>query len=90
MRLYDHLFEVENPDEAEEGKTFLDNLNPNSVEILAAAKLEPSLESAEKGSHFQFERNGYFFVDPIDTTADKLVFNRTTTLRDTWAKVKKR
>ncbi len=90
VRLYDHLFEVENPDEAEEGKTFLDNLNPNSVEILAAAKLEPSLESAEKGSHFQFERNGYFFVDPIDTTADKLVFNRTTTLRDTWAKVKKR
>ena len=90
VRLYDHLFGSENPEEVPEGGTFLDNLNPNSVELLTGAQLEPSLAAAEPGSHFQFERTGYFFVDPVDSAAGKPVFNRTTTLRDTWAKVKRR
>ena len=87
VRLYDHLFNVEKPAKAPEGGSFLDNLNPNSLEVLADAQLEPSLADAEAGSHFQFERNGYFFSDPVDSTAGKPVFNRTSTLRDTWAKV---
>lgn len=90
VRVYDHLFQEENPDAAPEGGTFLDNLNPNSVEILTGAKLEPSLAEAEPGSHFQFERTGYFFVDPVDSALGKPVFNRTVGLRDTWAKVKKK
>ncbi|MCG8450227.1 MAG: glutamine--tRNA ligase/YqeY domain fusion protein [Pirellulales bacterium] len=90
VRLYDHLFREENPNEAPEGGTFLDNLNPNSLEVVPDAKLEPSLAAAEPGSHFQFERNGYFFVDPVDSATGRPVFNRTVTLRDTWAKVKKR
>ena len=89
VRLYDHLFGCENPDVAPEGGTFLDNINPNSLEILTDAKLEPSLSAAEPGSHFQFERTGYFFVDPQDSKPGVPVFNRTATLRDTWAKVKK-
>jgi len=89
VRLYDHLFGVENPDKIAEGGTFLDNLNANSVEVLRDAKLEPALGAAEPGSHFQFERTGYFFVDPVDSAAGKPVFNRTVTLRDTWAKVNK-
>ena len=88
LRLYDHLFNCENPDDAPEGGTFLDNINANSLEILTDAKLEPSLAGAEPGSHFQFERTGYFFVDPQDSKPGAPVFNRTATLRDTWAKVK--
>ena len=86
VRLYDHLFGVENPDNAPEGKTFLDNLNPNSLEIVNDAKLEPSLKDAEPGTSFQFERSGYFFVDPVDSKSGKPVFNRTATLRDSWTK----
>ena len=88
VRLYDHLFGKENPDEvdASEG-TFLDNLNFNSLSVLADAKLEPSLADAEPGSRFQLERNGYFYVDPVDSGLGWPVFNRTATLRDTWAKV---
>jgi glutaminyl-tRNA synthetase len=66
--------------------TFLDNINPNSLEIVRDAKLEPSLASAKPGEHFQFERLGYFFVDPVDSKPGQPVFNRTATLRDTWAK----
>ena len=88
VRLYDHLFAVEDPDKAPAGGTFLDNLNPDSLETLTNAKLEPSLAAASGGDHFQFERTGYFFVDPIDSSPGKPVFNRTATLRDTWAKVK--
>jgi glutaminyl-tRNA synthetase len=86
IRLYDHLFKTEYPDEAPEGKTFLDNINPDSLNIVRDAKLEPSLATAEPGQHFQFERLGYFFTDPIDSKTGKPVFNRTATLRDTWAK----
>ena len=89
VRLYDHLFEKENPNEVEEGQDFTANVNPNSREVLSGAKLEPSVRSAEPGSRYQFERMGYFCVDP-DTTAENLVFNRTITLRDTWAKIQKK
>jgi glutaminyl-tRNA synthetase len=87
VRLYDHLCATENPEDVPEGKTFLDNLNPNSLEVVSSAKLEPSLADARPGDHFQFERLGYFFVDPVDSKPGKPVFNRTATLRDTWAKV---
>ncbi|MBL9161540.1 MAG: glutamine--tRNA ligase/YqeY domain fusion protein [Planctomycetaceae bacterium] len=86
VRLYDHLFGVENPDNAPEGKTFLDNLNPNSLEVVTDAKLEPSLNDASAGTSFQFERSGYFFVDPLDSKPGRPVFNRTATLRDSWTK----
>jgi glutaminyl-tRNA synthetase len=86
LRLYDHLFKTEYPDEAPEGKTFLDNINPDSLEIVRDAKLEPSLADAKPGQHFQFERLGYFFTDPVDSKPGRPVFNRTATLRDTWAK----
>jgi glutaminyl-tRNA synthetase len=86
IRVYDHLFKTEHPDDAPEGKTFLDNINPASLEIIRDARLEPSLASAKPGEHFQFERLGYFFADPIDSKSGKPVFNRTSTLRDTWAK----
>jgi glutaminyl-tRNA synthetase len=86
VRLYDHLFKVANPDEVPEGGTFLDNLNPNSLEVIEGAKLEPSLADAEPGARYQFERVGYFYADPIDTKPGKPAFNRTATLRDSWAK----
>jgi glutaminyl-tRNA synthetase len=86
IRVYDHLFKTEHPDEAPEGKTFLDNINPNSLEIVRDAKLEPSLANAKPGEHFQFERLGYFFTDPVESKPGSPVFNRTSSLRDTWAK----
>jgi len=88
VRLYDHLFTKENPDETEEDKNFTSNLNPNSLEILPDCMLEPSLGKAEVGSRYQFERLGYFCAD-ADSRDGKLVFNRTATLRDTWAKINK-
>jgi glutaminyl-tRNA synthetase len=84
--LYDHLFKCEYPDDAPTGGTWLDNVNPNSLEIVGDAKLEPSLATADGGVHFQFERLGYFFTDPVDSKPGAPVFNRTVTLRDTWAK----
>jgi glutaminyl-tRNA synthetase len=86
IRLYDHLFKTEYPDDAPAGKTFLDNINPNSLTIVRDAKLEPSLANVAPGQHFQFERLGYFFTDPVDSKPGKPIFNRTATLRDTWAK----
>jgi glutaminyl-tRNA synthetase len=88
-RLYDHLFNRENPDDAPEGLDYTSNLNPNSLEVLTGCKLEPSLRGAAAGSRFQFERLGYFCAD-LDTTPGKLVFNRTVALRDTWAKIEKK
>ena len=88
VRLYDNLFAVENPNEVPEGQDFTANLNPHSLEVLSAAKLEPSLRGAAVGSCYQFERLGYFCVDK-DSTAEKLVFNRTVALRDAWAKIEK-
>ncbi|MEJ2282147.1 MAG: glutamine--tRNA ligase/YqeY domain fusion protein [Desulfobacterales bacterium] len=89
VRLYDHLFTKENPNEVDEGQNFTACLNPNSLEILDNCKLEPSLATAEPGSRCQFERLGYFCVDSKDSTPESPVFNRTVTLRDTWAKILK-
>ncbi len=89
VRLYDHLFAKENPNEVEAGKDFSAHLNPTSIEILNDCKLEPSLAAAKPSSLCQFERLGYFCVDAKDSTPDRLVFNRTVTLRDTWAKILK-
>ena len=87
-RLHDHLFSKEDPDDVAEGEDFKSNLNPNSLEILSSCFVEPSLSEAKPGSRYQFERLGYFCVDP-DSSEDKLVFNRTVSLRDTWAKIQK-
>ena len=87
-RLYDRLFTSENPGDVPEGGDWLDGLNPNSLETVTDCKVEPSLASAKPGDRFQFERKGYFCVDP-DSTREKLVFNRTVTLRDTWARIQK-
>src|SRR5579862_814950 len=83
VRLYEKLFIKPDPSDFPEGGSFLDNLNPNSLEIVSAARLEPSLAGAKVGERFQFERVGYFCVDP-DSTADKLIFNRTLALKDSW------
>jgi glutaminyl-tRNA synthetase len=88
IRLYDKLFTKPDPYDIAEGEDVLSNLNPNSLEILTGAKLEPSLAKASVGAHFQFERVGYFSVDP-DSTPARLVFNRTLPLKDTWAKIQK-
>jgi glutaminyl-tRNA synthetase len=89
VRLYDRLFKAKNPLQVEDGKDWLDNLNPESLVVLTDCKLEPSLAEASPGDRFQFERVGYFCVDP-DSKPGRPVFNRTATLRDTWAKIKKR
>jgi len=88
VRLYDHLFTLEDPSDVPEGKDFKDYLNPRSLETLTGCKMEPSLAEAASGDRFQFLRQGYFCVDP-DTTIEKPVFNRTVSLRDTWAKIEK-
>jgi len=89
VRLYDHLFSTEDPDEASEGQDWRSNLNPASLEVLPTCYLEPSLAAAEPGSHWQFERLGYFCADRKDSRPGKPVFNRIVTLRDTWAKIEK-
>jgi glutaminyl-tRNA synthetase len=88
VRLYDHLFVNADPEDEEHGSDFKANLNPNSLEILKPCRVEPSLAGAIAGSRYQFERLGYFCVDP-DAADELLVFNRTVTLRDTWAKIEK-
>src|SRR5436309_3192895 len=89
VRLYDRLFSVEDPESAPEGKTFLDNINPNSLEVLRACQVEPSLASATPGTSVQFERLGYFCAD-LDSRPGALVFNRTVSLRDTWARIEQK
>lgn len=84
VRLYDRLFKTANPDKGEEGAGFLENINPESLVVLKGCRAEPSLASASVDERFQFEREGYFCLDSKDATADKLVFNRTVTLRDSW------
>jgi len=88
VRLYDHFFLTPNPDDVPDGLDFKANLNSKSLEILTSCKVEPSLKSAKPGSRYQFLRLGYFCVDS-DTTPEKLVFNRTVTLQDEWAKLEK-
>ena len=88
VRLYDRLFTVENPGDVEEGEDYKSYLNPNSLEILTGCQVEPSLADAKPGYRYQFERQGYFSVDP-DSSKGSLVFNRTVALRDSWAKIEK-
>ena len=89
VRLYDRLFSVEDPENVPEGKTFHDNLNPRSLEVLNGSQAEPSVANSSVGARVQFERIGYFCVDP-DSRPGALVFNRTVSLRDTWAKIAQR
>ena len=83
--MYDYLFSVENPLSVGEGKSWLDFLNPDSLEVRKDCWIEPSVSEAAIGARFQFERLGYFCLDP-DSTPDKQVYDRTTTLRDSWRK----
>ncbi len=89
VRLYDRLFLQENPGGAKDGADFRASLNPNSLETLTSCRVEPSLEGAPPGSRYQFERRGYFCVDSVDSSQEALVFNRTVTLRDSWAKIER-
>ncbi len=90
VRLYDRLFTDPDPEHDKEGRPFTDFLNPDSLTVLGDAKLEPCLKEAEPGVNYQFERLGYFTADPVDSKPGKPVFNRTATLRDTWAKARKK
>jgi len=90
VRLYDHLFTRENPADEKEGVGFMGCLNPESLTTLTGCMLEPSLKNAKPGTYYQFLRLGYFFLDGTDSTEALPVFNRTATLRDTWAKIQKR
>jgi glutaminyl-tRNA synthetase len=89
VRLYEHLFAKEDPDDVPEGEDWLANLNPKSLEVINEARVEPFLAGAKKGELYQFERLGYFCVDTVDSFDGQLVFNRAVTLRDTWAKIEK-
>jgi glutaminyl-tRNA synthetase len=88
-RLYDHLFTKEDPDDVPEGADWLANFNAKSLEVIKEARVEPFLVNAKKSELYQFERLGYFCVDPVDTAAGRLVFNRAVTLRDSWVKIEK-
>jgi glutaminyl-tRNA synthetase len=90
VRLYERLFTKENPDDAEEGNTFKDYLNADSLLVDERARVEPSLADAAPESVYQFERQGYFCVDAVDSKPGNLVFNRTVTLRDSWARIEKK
>lgn len=90
VRLYDALFTKRDPDDIEEGHDFKENMNPGSLEVLDNAYCEPGLKTAAPGSRFQFERLGYFFADPKDSKPGAPVFNRTVTLKDTWAKIEQK
>jgi len=86
IRLYDRLFLTPDPDNVEPGKTFLDNLNPESLSILPGCKVEPSLQNSLPGDRWQFERQGYFCTD-LDSSPERLIFNRTVNLKDSWTKI---
>ncbi len=90
VRLYEHLFSKENPNDLKEGQNFKNILNPKSLTVLSECYVEPGLAAAKPGSHYQFLRQGYFCVDTVDTTETHPVFNRIVTLRDTWAKIQKK
>ncbi len=90
VRLFDRLFDKENPYDVEPGQDFTSNINPNSLTVLKDARLEPNLADAQPGDHYQFMRLGYFFVDPVDSEPGKSIFNRTVGLRDTWGKISKK
>jgi glutaminyl-tRNA synthetase len=89
VRMYDRLFTVQNPNKVEEDKTYKDYVNPESLKVLTDCKLEPGLANPKPGTQYQFERKGFFCVDP-DSKPGKPVFNLTVTLRDSWAKIEKK
>ena len=89
VRLYDRLFTIPNPEDIKDGEDLKRYLNPKSLEVLTSCYVEPSLAKAAPGNRYQFERLGYFCVDSVDSTKEKLVFNRIVPLRDTWAKIEK-
>jgi glutaminyl-tRNA synthetase len=89
VRLYDHLFAKEDPDDVPDGSDWMTNINPKSLERLTSARIEPVLANAQPGERYQFERLGYFCADSVDSSPGHLVFNRTVTLRDTWAKIER-
>jgi len=89
VRLYDHLFRVPDPEQVEEGSDFLSNLNPESLEVIRDAKLEPAVLESSPGDRFQLERLGYFCVDTVDSKPGAPVLNRAVALRDSWAKIEK-
>ena len=89
VRIYDRLFNVPNPSDVQEGKTFTDYLNPDSLELMDMCRVEPYLTEIKPGESFQFERLGYFCADSVESKSDHLVFNRTVSLRDTWAKIER-
>jgi glutaminyl-tRNA synthetase len=89
VRLYDQMFLSETPDSDEDDVDFRQKINPHSLEVLTECLVEPALAEAQPGSRFQFLRQGYFYLDPIDTRGDELVFNRIVSLRDSWAKIQK-
>ena len=84
VRLYDRLFKSANPEKSEDGGSFLDNINPESLQVLTGCRAEPSLGHAAAEDRFQFEREGYFVADLKDSEPGQPVFNRTVTLRDSW------
>lgn len=88
IRLYGHLFTTRNPNDVPEGTTFLANLNPNALNIVTGCKIEPFLKDAQPGTRYQFERLGYFYIDPATSKAGDKVFNRIVSLKDAWAKEK--
>jgi glutaminyl-tRNA synthetase len=90
VRLYDHLFRAEFPDDVPEGADFLSNLNPDSLQVIGEAALEPMLQGAAPGSVWQFERQGYFCADPIDSRPGAPIFHRAVSLKDSWAKLEKK
>jgi glutaminyl-tRNA synthetase len=90
IRMYDHLFLTDNPDDVEEGENFTSNLNPDSLIIIPNAKIEAALVNAKPEDRFQFVRKGYFFVDPVDSKEGEPVFNRIVSLRDSWAKMQEK
>jgi len=90
VRLYDHLFMERDPEDVKDGVDFKTNLNPLSLEVIKPCYVEPGLKAAAPGSRYQFERAGYFFVDPVDSLPGKPVFNRIVSLRDSWKKIEKK
>jgi len=90
VRLYGYLFSKPDPNDVEEGQDYKINLNPNSLELIKSAKLELCLKEALAGARYQFERLGYFYVDPIDSIPGKPIFNRIVSLRDTWSKIERK
>jgi glutaminyl-tRNA synthetase len=89
VRLYDHLFTKEDPDDVPDGSDWMANVNPKSLERLTSTQVEPILANVKPGERYQFERLGYFCVDSVDSSPEHVVFNRTVTLRDGWAKIAK-